>query len=214
MIKFVIFDLDGTLLNTLVDLKESTNFALSQFGFPIRSLEEVRNFVGNGVAKLIERAVVENCEKDVEEKCLAIFKQHYSNNMYNNTAPYDGIIDVLKELRANGIKIGVVSNKFDSAVKELCEKYFHGLIDAAIGQCDDVLKKPAPDGVFKAMKLLGADFSNTVYVGDSDVDVLTAKNSGLPCIGVTWGFRDKSYLEGAEFVIDKPYDIINVIGSL
>ena len=116
MIKFVIFDLDGTLLNTLVDLKESTNFALSQFGFPIRSLEEVRNFVGNGVAKLIERAVVENCEKDVEEKCLAIFKQHYSNNMYNNTAPYDGIIDVLKELRANGIKIGVVSNKFDSTV--------------------------------------------------------------------------------------------------
>lgn len=209
MIKFVIFDLDGTLLNTLEDLKESTNFALCTFGYPPRSLEEVRKFVGNGVRKLIERAVPKNCENTQE--CLAIFKQNYSENMYNQTAPYNGIIKILKELRANDCKIGVVSNKFDFAVKELCKKYFNNLIDCAIGQSDNILPKPAPDGVFKAMKELGADNSNTIYVGDSDVDVQTAKNSNLPCIGVTWGFRDKKALAGADFIIDKPCDIIRII---
>ncbi len=212
MIKTVIFDLDGTLLNTLEDLKDATNFALSKFGYSARSLEEIRCFVGNGVRKLIERAVPENCE-NVEE-CLAIFKKNYSENMCNHTNPYNGILEILKTLHDNGIKIGVVSNKFDSAVKELCKKYFGDLIDVAIGQADDVPKKPAPDGVFKAMKELNADEYSTIYVGDSEVDVETAKNAGLKCIGVIWGFRARDYLKGADFIIDKPCDIINLIRSL
>ncbi|MFQ8625838.1 MAG: HAD family hydrolase [Candidatus Gastranaerophilaceae bacterium] len=212
MIDTVIFDLDGTLLNTLEDLRNSTNFALSEFGFPKRSLEEVRSFVGNGVRKLIERAVPQSCDKETTEKCLEIFKKNYSENMYNNTAPYNSILEILKDLRNNGLKIGVVSNKFDLAVKELCKKYFEDLVDIAIGQADDVPKKPAPDGVLKAIKQLGAQ--NVVYVGDSEVDVQTAKNANIPCIGVTWGFRDKKDLKGADFIIDNPHDIINIIRSM
>ncbi len=212
MIKTVIFDLDGTLLNTLEDLKEATNFALSKYNYPTRTLKEVRCFVGNGVRKLIERAVPENCQ-NVEE-CLSVFKKNYSEIMYNHTAPYDGILKILSNLKSDGIKIGVVSNKFDSAVKELCKKYFADLIDIAIGQADDVPKKPAPDGVFKAMRELGADKLSTIYVGDSDVDVATAKNANLPCIGVTWGFRDREYLKGANFIIDNPNDINVIIKGL
>ena len=212
MIKTVIFDLDGTLLNTLEDLKEATNFALSEFGYPKRSLEEIRCFVGNGVRKLIEHAVPKDC--DNVEECLCVFKKNYSENMCNNTAPYNGILKILKNLHDDGVKIGVVSNKFDSAVKELCTKYFGNLVDIAVGQSDDVPKKPAPDGVFKAIKELGAEKYSTVYVGDSEVDVQTAKNSKLPCIGVTWGFRDKKDLAGAEYIIDNPCDIINVIRSM
>lgn len=212
MIDAVIFDLDGTLLNTLEDLKNSTNFALNELGFPKRSLEEVRCFVGNGVRKLIERAVPQSCDKETTEKCLEIFKKNYSENMYNNTTPYNSILEILKDLRNNGLKIGVVSNKFDFAVKELCKKYFEDLVDIAIGQADDVPKKPAPDGVLKAIKQLGAE--NVVYIGDSEVDVQTAKNADIPCIGVTWGFRDRKDLEGADFIIDKPHDIINIIRSM
>lgn len=209
MIKFVIFDLDGTLLNTLEDLKDSTNFALCKFDYPERTLSEVKSFVGNGVKKLIERSVPENC--DNVDECLECFKKHYQENMYNKTAPFEGILDVLRNLRSDGVKIGVVSNKFDEAVKELCEKYFQGLIDVAIGQSECVKAKPSADGVLKAMEILGADKASTIYVGDSDVDVQTAKNSDLPCIGVTWGFRDSENLSGADFVIDNPCDIINVI---
>ena len=212
MIKAVIFDLDGTLLNTLEDLKESTNFALCKFGYPERTLNDVRCFVGNGVKKLIERAVPENCT-NIDE-CLEIFKKNYSENMCNHTKPYNGILKILEELHKDGLKIGVVSNKFDSAVKDLCKKYFGDLIDCAIGQNDDVPKKPAPNGVLKAMKELGADKNSTIYAGDSDVDVQTAKNAQLPCIGVTWGFRTIEYLKGADFIANQPEDIIKIIRSL
>lgn len=209
MIKTVIFDLDGTLLNTLLDLKESTNYALRQFGYPERTLEEIRYFVGNGVRKLIERAVPENCE-NVEE-CLDVFKKHYEKNMYNNTVSYNYIETMLKTLKSEGIKLGVVSNKFDLAVKELCKKYYDGLVDIAIGQGGDVLPKPSPFGVFKAMKELGADKASTIYVGDSEVDVQTAQNANIPCIGVTWGFRGRAYLDGADYIIDDPCEIINIV---
>lgn len=209
MIKTVIFDLDGTLLNTLLDLKESTNYALRQFGYPERTLEEIRYFVGNGVRKLIERAVPENCE-NVEE-CLDVFKKHYEKNMYNNTVSYNYIETMLKTLKSEGIKLGVVSNKFDLAVKELCKKYYDGLVDIAIGQGGDVLPKPSPFGVFKAMEELGADKASTIYVGDSEVDVQTAQNANIPCIGVTWGFRGRAYLDGADYIIDDPCEIINIV---
>lgn len=209
MIKTVIFDLDGTLLNTLLDLKESTNYALRQFGYPERTLEEIRYFVGNGVRKLIERAVPESCE-NVEE-CLDVFKKHYEKNMYNNTVSYNYIETMLKTLKSEGIKLGVVSNKFDLAVKELCKKYYDGLVDIAIGQGGDVLPKPSPFGVYKAMKELGADKASTIYVGDSEVDVQTAQNANIPCIGVTWGFRGRAYLDGADYIIDDPCEIINIV---
>ena len=212
MIKAVVFDLDGTLLNTLDDLKESTNFALRKFNYPERTLEEVRCFVGNGVRKLIERAVPEDC-KNIDE-CLEVFKNNYSENMYNHTQAYNGILKILEELHKDKVKIGVVSNKFDSAVKELCKKYFGDLVDTAIGQNDDVPKKPAPDGVLKAMKILGSDKNSTIYAGDSDVDVQTAKNAGLKCIGVTWGFRTKDYLKGADFIVDSPDEILKIVRSL
>lgn len=210
---YIIFDLDGTLLNTLDDLRDSTNYALRRFGFPERTTDEVRRFVGNGVARLIHLAVPEGTDEKTEADCLAVFKAHYKDNMTNKTAPYPGIIELLKKLRERGVKIAVVSNKFEPAVIGLCEDYFKSLIDAAVGQTEDRQKKPAPDGVLYAMKLLGANPAETVYSGDSEVDVVTARNSGLPCIGVSWGFRDRKVLVdgGASYIADSAEDILNIM---
>ena len=213
MINTIIFDLDGTLLNTLEGLKNSTNFALKKFNSPEITLEQTRSFVGNGVRKLIERAIP-NGEKNPDfEKCLNTFKEHYSKTMYQKTVAYDGIEDMLTELKRKGIKTGVVSNKFDTAVKELCKNYFDGLIIVAIGESPDVRKKPAPDSVLKAMEILDAKPENTLYVGDSDVDIQTAKNTNLKSVGVTWGFRDRELLEeeGADFIINTPCELLELI---
>lgn len=213
MKKTVIFDLDGTLLNTLDDLADSTNYALSKFGYPTRTIEEVRQFVGNGVAKLIERAIPEGKNNPNFEKCLAIFKENYAQNMYNKTAPYNGIIEMLSNLKSKGIKIAVVSNKFDLAVKELCKKYFEGFIDFAAGEneAQGIKKKPAPDTVISVLNEFNFAPEDAVYVGDSDVDIMTAKNSKMPCISVTWGFRDKKFLleNGATILINAPSEIYN-----
>lgn len=216
MINTVIFDLDGTLLNTLEDLKDSTNFALKQHGYSQKSLSQIRSFVGNGVKKLIERSIPQGYDNPDFEDCLKVFKDHYSQNMYNKTGPYDEILELLGALKKRGIKIAVVSNKFDSAVKELCKKYFPSFIDVAIGESENVRKKPAPDSVFRAMELLGADALHSVYVGDSEVDAQTSKNASLKCVGVTWGFRDKEVLkaEGADYIIDSPMLLIEVIEKL
>lgn len=215
MIDTIIFDLDGTLLNTLDDLKDSTNFALRNFGCPERSLEEVRCFVGNGVKKLIERALPEGAQNPDFEDCLQLFKENYAQNMYNKTAPYDGIRELLQTLCRYGFKVAVVSNKFDMAVKNLCKTYFDGLVQVAIGESENVRKKPAPDSVFKAMELLKAGPETSIYCGDSDVDVQTAKNSGLKCIGVTWGFRSRELLqqEGADYIVDAPYEIAELLSA-
>ena len=213
MINTIIFDLDGTLLNTLEGLKNSTNFALKKFNCPEITLEQTRSFVGNGVQKLIERAIQKKKKNPDFEKCLNTFKEHYSKTMYQKTVAYDGIEDMLTELKKRGIKTGVVSNKFDTAVKELCKNYFDGLIIVAIGESPDVRKKPAPDSVLKAMEILGAKPENTLYVGDSDVDIQTAKNSNLKSVGVTWGFRDRELLEeeGADFIINTPCELLELI---
>lgn len=209
----IIFDLDGTLLNTLEDLADSTNIALAHYNYPTRTIEEVRNFVGNGVAKLIERAIPNGMSNPDFEGCLEYFKKTYSENMYNKTKPYDGIIEMLENFRSNGYKTAVVSNKFDAAVKELCQKYFGDLIDIAAGEneAEGIHKKPAPDTVLKVLKDFGADKSQAVYVGDSEVDIMTAKNSELPCISVSWGFKDRKFLieHNAELIVDKPIDIFN-----
>ena len=213
MINTIIFDLDGTLLNTLEGLKNSTNFALKKFNCPEITLEQTRSFVGNGVRKLIERAIQNGEQNPDFEKCLNTFKEHYSKTMYQKTVAYDGIEDMLTELKKRGVKTGVVSNKFDTAVKELCKNYFDGLIIVAIGESPNVRKKPAPDSVLKATKILGAKPENTLYVGDSDVDIQTAKNSNLKSVGVTWGFRDRELLEeeGADFIINTPCELLELI---
>ena len=209
----VIFDLDGTLLNTLEDLADSTNYAMRAFGLKERSINEVRNFVGNGVDVLIERAVEGAISKEQELECLDVFKQHYSKNMDNKTKPYDGIMDVIKELLKRGYHIAIVSNKFDAAVKGLNVDYFEGLFPVAIGASDTVDKKPAPDSVIKALQELHSDKERAVYVGDSDVDIMTARNSGLPCISVTWGFRDEELQRsmGTDYIIHKPEELLDVL---
>lgn len=214
-IKVIIFDLDGTLLNTLDDLADSTNFALSEFNYPTRSKEEISTFVGNGVAKLIERAIPDGKHNPNFNKCLEIFKQHYSINKYNKTAPYNDIINLLIELKEKNYKIAVVSNKFDLAVKELCQKYFPNLIDIAIGENEaaGINKKPAPDTINLVLEQLELTSNQAIYVGDSDVDILTAKNSNMPCISVTWGFRDKKFLleNDAKIIINNPKEIIDYL---
>lgn len=211
----IVFDLDGTLLNTLDDLMDSVNYMLSVKGYPVRAYEEIRRFVGNGVRLLVERALPDG-KKDETEKCLGIFAAHYDTNKNNKTRPYDGIREALASVKAAGYKTAIVSNKYERAVHELVASEFRGVIDAAVGERPGVAPKPAPDGVFAALAALGSKPENAVYIGDSDVDVRTAKNAGLKMIGVTWGFRDRSLLEqmGADRIVDDPADILSAVKSL
>ncbi len=212
-INTVIFDLDGTLLYTLEDLADSTNYALKFFGYPERTIEEVKEFVGNGVSLLIERAIPDGKQNTNFENCLNMFKQHYSDNMYNKTKPYDGIIELLTSLKQQNYKIAVVSNKFDSAVKKLCEKYFFGLVDSAIGQKENISKKPSPDSVNEVISELNSDKENCIFVGDSEVDIQTAENAGIPCISVVWGYKslDFLYKNGASMIVYSPEEILELI---
>ena len=207
-----IFDLDGTLLDTLDDLTASTNYALSEFGMPVYSRNQIRMFVGNGVRKLIERAVPGGATNPQFEEVLSVFQKHYLQHSMDHTAPYEGIIDLLTKLRAEGKRVAVVSNKFCAATEELCDSFFNGFVEVAIGENEaaGIKKKPSPDTVVEAMRRLNATPRNTVYIGDSDVDIQTAKNSGIPCISVLWGFRDKDFLlaHGAETFVANPMEII------
>ena len=209
----VIFDLDGTLLDTLSDLHASVNFALRELSFPERSLDEIRRFIGNGVVKLIERSVPAGTDKQTEADCLAVFRKHYLEHMTDNTAPYEGITDLLGKLREQGIKTAVVSNKLHSAVVGLCDDYFPDLLDCALGVSDESERKPAPKNVFRTLSILGSEKDKTFYVGDSEVDVQTAKNAALECIGVTWGFRDRDELlsAGADLVVDTAQELYNIL---
>jgi phosphoglycolate phosphatase len=208
--KVYIFDLDGTLLDTLHDLASSCNYALKACGMPLRTVDEVRQFVGNGVRVLMQRAVPNGEENPRYGEALDCFKEYYLIHGQEQTAPYQGIISMLHRLKHDGKTIAVVSNKFDAATKQLCEHYFPGLIDVAIGESEGVRRKPAPDTVFEVMKRLGITPQDCVYVGDSDTDILTAKNAGLPCISVTWGFRDRQFLldHGATSLITSPEELI------
>lgn len=205
-----IFDLDGTLLSTLEDLAASTNYALRVNEMPERSLEDVRIFVGNGVKKLIERSVPEGQGNPLFAKVLADFRQHYMEHSLDTTHPYPGIMEVLENLKARGKRIAVVSNKFYNATQALCEHFFGDLVDVAIGEREDIKKKPSPDTVNEALRLLDAQRDKSVYIGDSDVDVMTAHNSGMPCISVLWGFRDKDFLvkHGATIFVESPQQLI------
>lgn len=192
--KTYIFDLDGTLLDTLNDLHASCNYALKVHGMPIRTKEEVRQFVGNGVKKLMERAIPNGLDNPLFEDTLQTFRQHYLLHNLDTTRPYPGIMEMLGKLKEQGKNIAVVSNKFYTATQDLCKYFFGDTIQVAIGEREDIKKKPAPDTVLEALRQLQATKQDAVYVGDSDVDVETARNSGIPCISVLWGFRSKSFL--------------------
>lgn len=209
----VIFDLDGTLLDTLEDLTDSVNFAMTLHGFPVRTIEEVRSFVGNGVARLIELAVPKGREHPQYEQCLADFRKYYAENVQNKTKAYQGIMELLAQLAKEEYKLAIVSNKFDLAVKELNTLYFAKYIDVAIGEAAGVAKKPAPDTVFKAMDELQVAREKTIYIGDSEVDVKTAKNAGVTSVGVTWGFRDQEVLEQekADYIINRPEELLAIL---
>jgi phosphoglycolate phosphatase len=213
--KIIIFDLDGTLLNTLEDLTDSVNYMLSQFDYPSKNIEQIKNYVGNGVYKLIERAVPEGKLNKNFDKCVEIFKNRYKENMYNKTSLYQGIEQMLKKLKQKGFIIAVASNKFDLAVKELCNKYFSNLIDCAFGENEKagIKKKPSPDIVLNILTKYNLLPEQALYVGDSEVDIQTAKNSGIECISVCWGFKTKEFLNQNEAtnIIDTPEEIFNFI---
>ncbi len=211
MYETVIFDLDGTLLDTLDDLYEAVNAALAAYTLPLRTKEEVRSFVGNGIVKLMERAVGEKNNPDFDG-ILTVFKEYYKEHCKDKTAPYAGILPLLTALKERGVKTAVVSNKADFAVKLLAGEYFDGLLLAAVGENESagIRKKPAPDSLLSVMEKLSADKKTTVYVGDSEVDILTAQNAGVACLSVTWGFKDRAFLleNGAGVLLDEPSQIL------
>ena len=215
-IKAVIWDLDGTLLNTLDDLAASVNAALAMNGMPLRSTEEVRAFVGNGIRNLMIRAVPGGEANPAFDKALEDFIRHYGAHSRDRTRPYDGILEMLDKLSAAGVKHAIVSNKIDFAVKALSRAYFGERMCAAIGDDPSRARKPAPDSVFAAMREMGVTAQETVYVGDSDVDVLTARNAGVPCVAVLWGFRDEACLRaaGAGRLARTPEELREIIGRL
>jgi phosphoglycolate phosphatase len=207
-----IFDLDGTLLDTLTDLAASCNYALRTHGMPEHSIDDVRRFVGNGVRKLMERAIPEGEANPDFEATFATFREHYMHHSLDTTKPYPGVMETLAELKARGCRLAVVSNKMMAATVELCKHFFPDTIEVAIGEneAEGICKKPAPDTVYAALRKLGVSKDDAVYVGDSDVDIQTAANSGLPCISVLWGFRDRDFLiqHGAKTFISAPSELL------
>jgi phosphoglycolate phosphatase len=207
-VRVVIWDLDGTLLDTLSDLAASTNYALAQCRRPLRSREEVRMMVGNGVPNLIRRALGED-GADCFEDALSLFLRHYHVHDRDETVPYPGIMELLSHLSDKGIVHSVVSNKVDSAVRELCDFYFGESIALCVGDDPSRRKKPAPDSVLHVLKTLGVEKEEAVYVGDSEVDIETARNAGVRGIGVLWGFRDREVLiqAGAQELVRTPQEL-------
>lgn len=210
MFETVIFDLDGTLLDTLDDLMDACNHTMRTMGVPERSREEVRLFVGNGMARLMEQALPGGRAFPRFEEALSVMQSYYRTHNKIKTGLYPGIMELVEELHRQGKKLAVVSNKPDTSVKPLVAEFFPGLFPVAIGERPGVRRKPTPDTVLEAVKELGADLSTTVYVGDSEVDVATAKNTGIPCISVTWGFRDKDVLDnaGGRWYAETPEDVL------
>ena len=215
-LKAVIFDLDGTILDTLTDLSISLNYALDAHSFPEHTIDEVRQMVGNGAKNLIKRAVPEGTGEEEREAVLKTFNEHYSVHCVDNTKPYEGIEEVMESCRSYGLSIDVVSNKPDYGVQTLCADHFPGLIDITVGQKEGVRIKPAPDSVNEVLRLLNITKEEAVYVGDSEVDVQTARNAGMKCIGVEWGFRDRKVLEneGAWKIVSDMEELLRAIASL
>ena len=211
--QMVIFDMDGTILETLEDIWHSVNVTMDAMGCPRRSYEEVRSFVGNGAAVLIQRCMPQGAEDPRWEQALAYFKDYYGLHAQDKTGPYEGIPELLATLQGRGVKLAVVSNKPDSNVQDLCRAYFPGVFPVVMGDHPDRAKKPAPDSVYAAIDALGGDRACAVYVGDSEVDLATARNAGLPCIAVTWGFRGEDHLlaHGAQVLAHTPDELLELL---
>jgi phosphoglycolate phosphatase len=207
--KAVIFDMDGTLLDTLEDIAGSVNYALDELGFPLLDISQVRDYVGNGVLRMMELSLPGGTINPRINDAISLFKQHYSKNNRNKTHPYTGITNLLQNLSLSNYKLAVISNKFDTAVKELNAFYFSKYIDVAIGESDNIRRKPAADMLSAAMSRLGVKAGESVYIGDSEVDIETALNAGVDCISVAWGFRDRNWLNshGAKTIVDSPGEL-------
>lgn len=208
-----IFDLDGTILDTLQDLANSLNYALTENGYPARRLDEVRRFIGNGVRMLVRRGCPAGTPEAEQEKVYATFQPHYKEHNRDFTRPYAGIHELLDALLAKGIRTAVVSNKMHYAVVVLCEEMFPGKFEYMVGNRPDIAPKPAPDSVNEVIRQLDIDLADIVYIGDTEVDVETAANAGIDCIGVDWGFRDGEYLRqlGAKYVVQSPEEILEIV---
>lgn len=208
--KTYIFDLDGTLLDTLHDLWVSCNYALRENGMPERTLDEVRRFVGNGVKKLMEQAIPQGLDNPKFDVTYETFRKHYLVHSLDTTKPYSGIPELLANLKKHGKRIAVVSNKFYAATQELCRHFFGDYVEVAIGERENIRKKPSPDTVDEAIRQLKVSREDAVYIGDSDVDVMTARNSNMPCISVLWGFRDRDFLmqHGATTFVAAPKELM------
>ena len=207
----ILFDLDGTLLNTLGDIHAAVNYTLTHFGYPTRTIEEIRTFVGNGLRLLMKRALPEGVSEAQWNEACSFYQAYYDSHSTVLTCPYDGVLDALKALR--DFPIGVVSNKQDTAVKPLCSAYFGDEV-FALGECPGCPRKPAPDMIFRAMQALGVE--KAVFVGDSEVDVQVGKNAGLPCLSVTWGFRSREELEkaGGKHFCDAPEKLAETLKEM
>ena len=212
-INTIIWDMDGTVLDTLTDLRESVNYVLGLYNMPPHSIEDYRRYFGSGIRHALECAVVPGTATDTIDEMIPLFKEHYDIHCLDNTCPYEGITEVMKNLKAAGYKMAIVSNKIDSAVKELNERFFSDSVDTAIGEREGIKRKPAPDMVEQALKELGSKKEESIYIGDTEVDLETARNSGLPCISVLWGFREKDYLinEGAVTFADAPDELFGIL---
>ena len=213
----VIFDLDGTLLDTLQDIADSVNYVLSKYSCPVKTVREVCAYVGNGTRLLLERAIPDGSKNPKFDEMYKEYLSHYKAHCNDKTAPYEGISEMLSGLKARGYKLAIVSNKFDSAVKEMSKLYFGDVMSAAIGEneAQGIKKKPAPDTVLQALSELGSEKERSVFVGDSEVDFMTAQNSGLDCVSVLWGFRDKQFLSecGASVFASTPEELLEIIES-
>lgn len=209
----IIFDLDGTLLNTLDGLTESFNYTISKFGYEERTKDEIRQFVGNGVLEAINRCVNYKLEEDKQIEALEIFKIYYRKNMKNLSYPYEGIIDLLNFLKEKNYHLAVVSNKYDSAVKSLCNFYFGNTFELTLGESSKIRRKPKPDGILEVINYFSSEKGKTVYIGDSEVDVVTAKNASVDIISVLWGYRSKEALKksGANCFVKTPLDILKIL---
>lgn len=214
-INTVVWDMDGTILDTLEDLKDSVNYAVTSYGFSPYNMNEIRAMLGNGIKVLMELAVPDGYNNPQFDACFALFKEYYQQHMNDKTKPYAKIADVMQQLQAEGWKQAIVSNKIDAAVKKLAKVYYP-FVDTALGEKEGLARKPQPDMVWAALAELGVSQDNAVYIGDSEVDLATAKNSNLKCISVSWGFRDKQMLKsaGADIIIDTPEQIIPILNKM
>lgn len=209
----IIFDLDGTLLNTLDDLTVSVNHCMNKYHFPLYSRDQVRDMVGNGIYLLMERALPQGRHTPEYDACVHEFSAYYKDHMLDHTVPFNGIYPLLSTLHNHGYKLAIVSNKFDAAVKGLNQDFFSKYISVAIGESPDIAKKPAPDTVFQAMKELNSKPEHCLYVGDSEVDIQTAQNAGIPCISVNWGFKSTDFLKAhhASVIVSSPEELLDLI---